>query len=222
MMDYVRGDLNGDKLEDAILILKTPGEDSSFDDSLKRPFLILLRQANGKLKQVKRNDEMILCRHCGGVFGDPYENTEHTKNGFYINFYGGSNYRWGYLYEFSYNAAKKNWLLTKEVQTSYRTTDPKLNIKEITIKADELLETTVDDFNANPPYDGSKWKVTAAKTFFYDSPGLQNKPRKGFLLKGDELTVIREFRNFVEVSFTNTKEQTTIGYLLKKDLSKIQ
>ena len=72
-LDYVAGDLNSDKKKDGILILKTPGEDSVMEEELARPLIILIRQADGKLKQVLRNDKAIMCRHCGGVFGDPYE-----------------------------------------------------------------------------------------------------------------------------------------------------
>lgn len=53
MMDYIAGDLNGDKKADAILILKIVGEENSTADESTRPLIILTRQANGKLKQEK-------------------------------------------------------------------------------------------------------------------------------------------------------------------------
>jgi len=222
MMDYITGDLNGDKRADAILILKVVGEDTLIEDTLVRPFLILLRLANGKLRQEKRSDNMILCRHCGGVFGDPYEDTRIYNNGFTINFYGGSSWRWTYQYTFTYNATKKNWLLSKEEQGSFQSGDPEMTMKEVNIGAAELDGINFDNFNASPPYEDSRWKVTAAKTFFFDSPGIGNKPRKGYLMKGDVVIGIRELKNFVEVSFQNSKEQFTTGYVLKKDLVKIK
>ena len=222
MMDYITGDLNGDKRADAILILRTPGEDSIFEDTLLRPFIILLRQPNGKLKKEKQSDNMVMCRHCGGIFGDPYEETKIYDKGFTINFYGGSNLRWMYQYTFTYNATKKNWLLNKEMLGNYATTDPEMNIKEVNIGAAELEGINFDNFNAGALYEDSKWKVIAAKTYFYDSPGLNNKPRKAYLLKGDEVIGIRQLKNFVEISFQNKKEQFTTGYVLKKDLSKIK
>ncbi len=222
MLDYITGDLNGDKRADAILILKVPGEDTLTEDTLSRPLILLLRQPNGKLKQEKRNDNMVLCYHCGGVFGDPYEEGKISNNGFTLNFYGGSSWRWGYKYTFSYNAGKKNWLLSKEVQESFQSGDPENTTKEVNIGATELDGINFDNFNVNPAYDDSKWKVVAAKTFFFDSPGIGNKPRKGYLLKGNLVTGIRELKNFVEVSFQNSKEQFTNGYVLKKDLEKIK
>ena len=85
MLDYVTGDLNGVKKPDAILVLKMPGEDTAVEE-VKRPMLILIRQANGKLKQAKRNDDVIMCRQCGGVFGDPYEGTTIKGSTFELDF----------------------------------------------------------------------------------------------------------------------------------------
>jgi hypothetical protein len=51
-LDFKTGDLNGDKLQDAILILKNTGEDTLITDDLPRPLLILIRQTNNKLKEV--------------------------------------------------------------------------------------------------------------------------------------------------------------------------
>lgn len=222
VLDYVIGDLNGDKHEDAILILNMIGEDTAFDTDQIRPLLILLRQPNGKLKLEKQNDHMVMCRQCGGVFGDPYESTTIENGGFTLSFYGGSNWRWSYQYVFNYEAASKNWALRKETQTSYWTINPDSTMKETVINAEELKGINFDNFNNDTGRDESKWKVTAAKTFFYDSPGLKNKPRKGYLLKNDIVDGLRVLTNFVEVSFQNKKEQFTTGYVLKKDLVKIK
>lgn len=222
MMDYITGDLNGDKRPDAILILKVPGEDTGTSDMPERPFLLLLRQSNGKLKAEKRNDRMILCRQCGGVFGDPYVDTKISRNSFIINFYGGSNWRWDYVYTFRYDAASKNWLLMDEKQENYQSGDPEKTMKVTHIGAAELAGINFDNFNATPSYDDSKWKVVSAKTFFYDNPGIGSKHRKGYLLQGNTVTGIRELKNFVEVSFENAKENITEGYVLKKDLVKLK
>jgi len=221
MMDYITGDLNGDKRTDAILVLKIKGEDTIIDES-NRPLIILVRQPNGKLKVEKRNDSAIMCYHCGGVFGDPYESTTIANNGFTLNFYGGSNDRWGYEYSFSYDVKKRNWLLVKEKDVSYRSTDPENTTVETSIAAAELEGISVDNFNSSPPYNDDKWKVVAGKTFFYSDPRIGSKPRKGYLVRNDVVTGIRELKNFVEVSFENSKEQFTIGYVLKKDLVKIK
>jgi len=222
MLDYITGDLNGDKRADAILILRVPGEDTLLDDTPLRPLILLMRQPNGKLKQEKRSDNIIMCRHCGGLFGDPYEDTKIYDNGFTIDFYGGGNWRWSYQYTFSYSAAKKNWLLSKEMLGSFRADDPEMKMTEVNIGAAELEGINFDNFKPGTTYEDSRWKVTAAKTFFFDNPAIGNKPRKGYLLKGDVVTGIRKLKNFLEISFQNSKEHFTTGYVLKKDLIKIK
>ncbi len=221
MLDYITGDLNADKRSDAILILKNVGEDTAvMDENVLRPFIILTRQANGKLKQEKRNDNLMLCRSCGGTLGDPYYNTSIAANGFSIDFYGGSSWRWGSTYRFAWKPAKKNWCLVNEKQVSFQSGDPENTTKEVVIEEAELENLTIDDYGKNAVTDHGKWKVITAKTFFYDNPKLGSKPRKGYLLKGDNVTVIRLLKNFAEVSFENSKEQFSSGYVLKKDLEK--
>ncbi|MEP7165162.1 MAG: hypothetical protein ABI741_10720 [Ferruginibacter sp.] len=222
MLDFIEGDLNADKKTDAILILRVRGEDTITTGDLKRPFLLLIAQQDGKLKLVKRNDNLVMCRQCGGVFGDPYEGLEIIKNGFSISFYGGSSWRWAYTYSFEYNITKKNWFLAREHQLSYHNTEPELNTTGSDIEAEELGVIPIEKFTSDPPYVDSKWKVIVTKAYFYDNPKIGSKPRKGYLLKGDRVTGIRYLKNFIEVSFQNKKEVFTSGYVLRSDIQKIK
>ncbi len=221
MLDFVEGDLDGDKKADAILILKTPGEDTLMEQELDRPFLLLIRQADGKLKLEKRNDKLVMCAHCGGVFGDPYQETTITKDGFSISFYGGSSWRWEYDYSFTYKPSAKNWFLTKEHQLLYHNTEPEINPKETVIEETELGVIAVEKFNVDPPYVENTWKVIAAKSFFYDTPKIGSKTRKGYMVKGDIAVGIRELKNFIEVSFQH-KDDFTTGYILKSTLTRVK
>ncbi len=223
MKDYITGDLNGDNKPDAILILSIIGEDTAQDiENPIRPLIILTRQSNGKLKQEKRNDNLVLCRQCGGVFGDPYDNTSINNNGFTIDFYGGSSWRWGYTYRFSWKPAKHNWYLVNEKQVSFQSGDPENTTKEVEIGETELGQLAFEDYGKDAGMVYGKWKVKAAKTFFYDNPKLGSKPRKGYLLKADEVTVLRLLTNFAEVSFENKKSQFSTGFVLKKDIEQMQ
>ena len=47
LLDYIVGDMNGDKRPDALLLLKIPGEDSVRFDEVLRPFILLTRDVNG-------------------------------------------------------------------------------------------------------------------------------------------------------------------------------
>ncbi len=183
-LDYITGDLNGDKKAHAILILKKPGEDSIFDTELFRPFIVLIRQADGKLKQAVRNDKAVMGRQSGGIFGDPYEGTQIFEKGFSLSFYGGSSWRWAYNYEFRWNTAKKNWFLAKESQSSFQAGNPEATMKNTEIDATELGEVPIDKFDREAGYGENKWKVKAPKTFFYDNPKLGSNPRKGLFIKG--------------------------------------
>ncbi|MDZ4796283.1 MAG: hypothetical protein SGI83_18575 [Bacteroidota bacterium] len=215
--------MNGDKKTDAILLLKQPGEDSlDFETAAPRPLLVLIRQSDGKLKQVARNDKALLCRKCGGVFDDPYNGIEITTNGFTLSFYGGSNWRWGYDYKFLYKAPKKSWYLVKQTQHNYHTGNPDGTSKSVVIEETELGEIGIEKFDSAPAYPEDEWKVKAAKTFFNTCPKLGSQPRRSYLLKGNLAENIRELKNFVEVSFTDSKDNITTGFLLKKDLEKIQ
>jgi hypothetical protein len=221
MLDYVTGDINNDTRPDALLVLKLKGEDT-LGGEVNRRLLILTRQKNGKLKKAIQNDSAILCYQCGGIFGDPYEGIEMKKNGFEIRFYGGSSWRWASHYTFSYIPSKRNWYLMRQYDLSYHNTDIDETQQETTIEKEELGDIPVTSFNANAGSTESTWKVTAAKTFFYNNPKIGSKPRKGYLLKGDVITSYKQYKNFVWVYFSNKAEKSTKGFILKKDLLKIE
>lgn len=213
MLDFVTGHLDNDNSNDAILILKVTGEDSITDSEPKRPLLLLTRNKEGKLHIAKRNDHAVMCRQCGGVFGDPYEKTEINNYGFSISFYGGSSWRWGYDYQFIYDAPKNDWILNREKQISYHNTEPELNIQETVIEADEIGIIPFSDFNISREHAEKKWKVTCKKANFYNSPTLGSKARKAYLIKDDEVTGTRTLKNFIQVEFKNSKDEYTYGFI---------
>jgi hypothetical protein len=222
VLDLATGDLNGDKKPDAILILKRVGEDSLLEEDHVRPLLLLVRQENGQLKQMLRNDSAIMCRRCGGIFGDPYQQTDIHDNGLSLYFYGGSSWRWATQYDFTWRPALNTWLLARESKGSFNAGDPEMTMKETLFKEAELGEISISRFRYEAPYEDSRWKVNAAKTFFYESPQLGSKPGKGYLVKGNTVTGIRHLKNFIEVSYDNGKAVITQGYILRKDLLRLR
>jgi len=224
VLDYITGDLNGDKRPDAIMILKSPGEDTIVGEELNRPLLILIRQPDGKLKQMARNDEIVMCRQCGGVFGDPYAGVTIKGNRFTISFYGGSSWRWAYTYDFVYRPLKKNWYFVKETEENFQAGDPEATMKESVVEETELGTYTIEQFKLMMGYRPDSWdvipsiKVVSPKAFFYDNPKLGSKPGKAFVLKGDMVHIQRVLKNFVEVTYQDKKEKITSGYMLRKDL----
>jgi len=121
-----KSDLNGDGRDDFILVLEQEKPAKGADDFPigQRPLLILLRGADGKLTLAKRNDRVVMCSQCGGVFGDPFEGVIAGKNTFSVEHYGGSSWRWKYSYKFNYSRTDKTWQLVRVEDISYHTSEP--------------------------------------------------------------------------------------------------
>ncbi len=108
--DSVKGDFNNDKLEDAVIVLISQKEDeeNNYDYDCNRPLVILQKTNTGYVLSAYTN-EGVLCKRCGGAFGDPYESIEIRNNVLYVNHYGGSAWRWSRNYTFRFQQNK--WLL---------------------------------------------------------------------------------------------------------------
>jgi hypothetical protein len=119
-------DLNGDGRGDFILVLEkeNPAKDENDFPVNQRPLLILVRGDDGKLSEAKRNERVVMCSQCGGVFGDPFDGVIAGRNTFSVELYGGSNWRWKYSYRFNYSRADKTWQLVRAEEISYHTSDP--------------------------------------------------------------------------------------------------
>ncbi len=118
-------DLNGDGTKDYILVLqKEVPESQEADSDEARPLVILIRDGKNKLTEAKRNDRIVLCPLCGGVFGDPFAGITVGRNTFTVNHYGGSAWRWTADYKFNYSRIDKTWQLVRIEKTSYHNVRP--------------------------------------------------------------------------------------------------
>jgi len=121
------GDLNGDGTKDYILVLEKPfPEEKTYDEAgdAKRPTLVIVRDASGKLSLAARNDEVAYCRNCGGVMGDPFQGVEISGTGFTVSNYGGSAWRWSNAYSFKYSRRDNTWQLTRVEESSFNSLEP--------------------------------------------------------------------------------------------------
>ena len=112
-----RGDLNADGRADVLLVLEPS------DPEQPRPLLLLVRDATGKLSLAKRSAKTVLCRNCGGVWGDPLDGIFVHKGRFTVAHYAGSNWRWSAKFTFGWSRRDQSWQLVRIEHQSYHTSD---------------------------------------------------------------------------------------------------
>jgi hypothetical protein len=185
---------------------------------MARTVVVLKAGTNGQLRIVAENSGAVLCRHCGGVMGDPFQGITISNGRFTFQHYGGSSWRWTAAYTFVYDRAKKDWFLFEDAASTFHSGDPETTETTTVIRRAETGDIRFSDFTTSYNTDSTTWTVKAAKTFFYQSPDLATKPRKAYLVKGDTFNGVRQFRNFIEGYFENSKGITS-GFLLRKDVA---
>ena len=122
ILDSASGDINKDAKKDVLLILKNNEEENSGDTV--RPLLVLFGGGKNFYELASRNDSVVLCKACGGVFGDPYAGMSVKNNFFSIEHYGGSNWRWTRIITFRYDVKTGKIYLHKDAGESFHVDDP--------------------------------------------------------------------------------------------------
>jgi hypothetical protein len=118
-----KGDLNKDGIQDAVLAVYPIWENDSDwiekadSDSLPQRMLIILFGTRSGFTEAAKSSHAIMCKNCGGVFGDPFAGILIKGNVLQINHYGGSNWRWEYAHKFRYQAGK--FYLIGQISHSY-------------------------------------------------------------------------------------------------------
>jgi hypothetical protein len=130
---FYQDTLRVNQKEFVIAVLTRQQEDSLADvsdEDIMRPLIVLEKNNRGQFDLAVRNDSLLLCLNCGGLFGDPLNQIEITANGFTASHYGGSRFRWTRHTSFEYNEAKNEWLLTADNGISYDSFDPEESMEE--------------------------------------------------------------------------------------------
>jgi hypothetical protein len=119
-------DLNGDGRSDYLLVLEKQKQRESDPDieEAQRPLLIVIRQADGRLKLQKRSDRVVYCSRCGGMMGDPLDGVEVGPGSFAVSHYGGSAWRWSNRYQFAYSRRDDTWQLVRVDESAFHAGDP--------------------------------------------------------------------------------------------------
>lgn len=100
ILDSANSSTENNKFLALVLAPVLEQEKDSFVETNRR--LVILKETTSGWEKMAQNDELILCRSCGGVFGDPYDGLDIEKNLLTISNYGGSAWRWGNVHIFRY------------------------------------------------------------------------------------------------------------------------
>jgi hypothetical protein len=99
------GDLNHDRRPDVALVL-VPKAEATFQDGdadlPPRLLLVLLAAPTGGYALTAKSSRFILCKDCGGQYGDPFAGISISKGVLEVLHYGGSSWRWGITSKFRY------------------------------------------------------------------------------------------------------------------------
>lgn len=122
ILDSVSGDMNKDGLRDYAIILSNNAEKENPDTT--RPLLLLFQTPQHEFLLHARNDHVVLCQSCGGVFGDPLDGIFIENGLLKIHHYGGSSWRWARDIEFTYDPSSKSFKLYRDTEISHYTGSP--------------------------------------------------------------------------------------------------
>jgi hypothetical protein len=102
LLGKAAGDLNGDGLADAVVVAAHDVEGSGPEDVWEEPRLLViaLAEPGGRLRRSAVSADVVMCRGCGGVFGDPFESAWVERGTVVVHHYGGSRDRWAYTDRF--------------------------------------------------------------------------------------------------------------------------
>lgn len=118
VLERLDADFNNDNLTDEIIVLNSSSEEENPDES--RLLLILKKLPNKTYELCGFSANVILCKGCGGVYGDPFQDITIKKNIITISHYGGSSWRWLYVHKFRYQ--NNGWFLIGQTLLSYHNT----------------------------------------------------------------------------------------------------
>ena len=168
LLKKAEGDLNKDKLTDTAIVVE--------DKAGNRVLLILFAKKN-KSFSLASSTQSVLCRECGGVFGDPFNDgmgdaLKIEKGVLVIGHYGGSCYRWGFTDRFRFQnnnfyligedilvadsalgesrTQSTNFLTGDVILEKYGPGDKLLKRKSLKVKTKKLIELSkfnIDDYS---------------------------------------------------------------------------
>ena len=138
------GDLNTDSLPDLAVVLKSAAEDKDEGGGAEtsRLLLILFGTKDGGYTLAASSAKAVLCKGCGGVFGDPFAKLGIERGALVIEHYGGSSERWGYTHRWRYQGG--DFLLIGLTTRSDDTRTGALEVKDENLVTDVRVVDRTD------------------------------------------------------------------------------
>ena len=114
------GNLDKNRWVDLVVVLQneTLPKENEFT-GVPRRLVILKGKFFNRYKLLSQSDSALLCRECGGLFGDPFDSVEISPMSIILGHYGGSNWRWGRVDKYEYDGER--FLLVETKDFSYHT-----------------------------------------------------------------------------------------------------
>ncbi|MES2830591.1 MAG: hypothetical protein V4695_01195 [Pseudomonadota bacterium] len=144
------GDLNQDGYPDTLIVVEKPaGGNADQPQDRSRELRILTRDRNGSLILAKRSAHAIMCKLCGGAFGDPFAGITINGSNFTIKHYGGSRDRWRIDASFGYSRIDRTWQLTRVTQRLSDTLDLANRSTTVFLAGKQFGKVAIDQFRVD-------------------------------------------------------------------------
>lgn len=134
VLDNASGDLDGDGLKDYVFVLQN--DEVRNDPDEVRPLLIIMGKPKGKFEVLSRNDRVVLCSTCGGMYLDPYERLTIKDGLLTVHHKVGSNWIWTREISFRYDPLQRQMILQGDSGVSYHVSAPSKYTTIVTNKED--------------------------------------------------------------------------------------
>ncbi len=105
---------------------------------------MLLGQSDGSYKLAIRNDNIVECIDCGGMFGDPFVGTTIQNGNVLIEHGIAGGQHWEKTITFKFDKTRENWFLYEDHFISYKLNDSDDPDAEALVKDNDNLKTVQD------------------------------------------------------------------------------
>jgi hypothetical protein len=131
----LKADLNGDKNDDFLVAFE-------YLDA-RRELIIITKEKKG-YKLASRSWRAIMCKECGGVYGDPFVRIWAEKKKFGVDHFGGSNFKWSNNSVFGYSKRDNKWQLIDFQSANY---DLENNVEEKKYTPEDFGLINLEDYS---------------------------------------------------------------------------